>query len=265
MLTLKIVILVFVSGFIAAGITVWLRRTVLSKGLPREVAVAMSAARIVAVFAIAFPTGVAIHEQLSSFDKAEDASRLEAEAIAMLWRENSVKPPSPNLPELEHALICYLKYVIDVEWPAMASGNVSDISDARLWDLYRSVPHDNSMEHIRDFQTIGQIAGDRAVRIASSQEPLPPALWVFLCLGFLALMLTVFLEAVATPTWAHATAVGIVTGLSGLLVSILMVLNNPFSPPLSVHPVDLKQKLNALVKAVGDDGIATCRNKAKGL
>lgn len=250
---------VLAAGVLASVVTLLLHRVVpVSARFAPELAVPMSAARLVTVFAIAFPTGVSIHEQLEDFEQGEEASLFEAEAIATLWRQATATPPRPESKQLQQAIVCYVKYCLDEEWPAMRRGSAEDLSDAPLERLFAAIPNDGSLAHLYEFNIVSEIAKYRTLRLACADNSLPAAIIVFLSLGLLALFATIFLESVRTPAWAHAAGMGIVTIVCGLIVGIMIILGHPFAPPLDIQPVQLEASFARITATAGEAAVSNC-------
>lgn len=251
-----LVTLVSVAGALIAYL---LRRFVFYAVHPSEGTLAtVSTLRIFAIFAIAFPMGVTIQEALGDYLDAERATRYEAQSVATLWREAGVKPVDPDLQAVQQAAHCYLKYVVGVEWPLMSAGRVDQISDDRLWGLYKSIPRDETLTHARAFAVLEDIAIFRATRIHAARISTPKTLVHFLVLASLVLVVAAFIEGMAARAVVQAAVVGGVLGLAGALFAILYCLDTTFSPPIAVSPVDLAEKLQLLVRIAAPGALKDC-------
>lgn len=158
----------------------------------------------------------------------------EATAIGTAFDEAQLFPEDEA--RLQHALICYSRAVTD-EWHALAEGRSSPAAD----DAYRELigaygevrePVDATFQPAaatNSFVQIGAISTARETRINTASFGLGPITWVFLIGG--AVFVTILLFVASTPARpiSQAILLGLATMFTTLLLTLVFVLNNPFS------------------------------------
>lgn len=174
------------------------------------------------------------------FGDAEDASGLEAAAIADLLRDSAALPAESRT-EVQQNLIAYTRDVIDDEFPRMNRGEtVEEQSDELItvWDTYLKVQPETRNE-IAFFDhaivRLNDLSANRKMRVSTAEAAVPGELWVLLLGGGGVVMAFTFLFG-TRDLLVHALAVGLTAALLGFVMYLIFALEHPYVGALSVQP-----------------------------
>jgi hypothetical protein len=227
-----------VVGFSVGGLLVF-RKAVSHTRLENANAVSSTVFQLAGVLyavLVAFVV-VVVWEQ---FGDAEDASSLEAGAIADLLRDSAALPVESRV-AVQQSLIAYTRNVIDDEFPRMRRGEtIDEQSDelADVWETYLTVQPESRNE-IAFFDhaivRLNDLSANRKMRVSTGEASVPGELWVLLLGGGGVVMTFTFLFG-TRDLLVHALAVGLTAALLGFVMYLIFALEHPYVGALSVEP-----------------------------
>lgn len=186
------------------------------------------------------------------FGDAEDASEMEAAAIADLLRDSAALPAESRT-QIEQALIAYTRHVIDDEFPRMRSGEDIELRSDELtavWDAYLKVQPETRNEIAIFDHAIGRLSDldtDRTLRVSTGAAAVPGELWVLLVGGGGVVMAFTFLFG-TRDVLIHALAVGLTAALLSFVLYLIFALEHPYVGDLSVEPTEYENVLEIWAK-----------------
>jgi Protein of unknown function (DUF4239) len=186
-----------------------------------------------------------------NFAQIDSQVQTEANLVGNLYRD-TVAFPEPSASKLRHFLFVYAEIVVQDEWPALAAGRVDEAAGWQLLDKFHAEliqfqSNDGSVGIMRAdaIKTLNQLYDARRGRFYAANSELPSILWWNLIAGAVILMLFSYLFG-AIRLWMHLAMVSLLGALIGLIMSLVVLLNNPFRGPnhVSIAP------FHRLVKSV---------------
>ena len=209
---------------------------------------AMDASKAIAGYA-ALVISFCILEAQTNLRKAEDSISREASAILNLDRV-LLRSKDPALVNLRPVLHAYGRAIIDKEWPLLAhprpeQHGAAEVDAAftelssRLFDF--SPQGEFQVEMFREAIVLTrQLVEKREERLANAELSLPSLFWAVT-------LLIVFLQGVlaglVSPSAAHAMELGGLAAAIGLLLSLLIILDLPFSGESAASPAAIERVL----------------------
>jgi hypothetical protein len=186
------------------------------------------------------------------FNDARHNADQEASATRRLFKETELIDPSVEA-RMQANLICYVRGVIALDWPAMSDGGSSEIVDdtvARLDDVLALV-HATSTEGpaldaiFADAATRDQA---RADRVAESEGEIPGPVWIVLIVGALGVLTYVVLFADPAERFiSQAVMVGSVTVVMVGGLILVWFLSHPYRDEMgSIKPTAMERTLDQL-------------------
>lgn len=174
------------------------------------------------------------------FSDAEDASGMEASAIADLLRDSAALPEESRT-TIQQSLITYTRTVIDDEFPRMHRGETIDEQSDELtavWESYLAVQPETRNE-IAFFDhaivRLNDLSAHRKMRVSTGDASVPGELWVLLIGGGIVVMAFTYLFG-TRDLQLHAVAVGLTAALLGFVMFLIFALEHPYVGGLSVEP-----------------------------
>ncbi|VEG57744.1 Uncharacterised protein [Mycolicibacterium aurum] len=174
------------------------------------------------------------------FSDAEDASGLEATAVADLLRDSAALPPESRA-AVERTLTAYTRTVVDVEFPKMHRGESVVEQSAELgavWETYLSIQPETRNE-IAFFDhaivRLNDLSAARKMRVTTGDVSVPGELWVLLVGGGGVMMAFTFLFGTRDLV-VHSLAVGLTSALLAFVLYLIFALEHPYVGDLSVEP-----------------------------
>lgn len=186
-----------------------------------------------------------------NFGRAEDLVQSEANLVGDLYRD-TVAIPDPTASKLRNYLFDYAEIVAQDEWPALASGQPEEASGWQLLDSFHSDllqfhTHDEALASMQAdmVRTLNMLYDARRGRFNAATAGMPSILWWNLIAGAVILMLFTYLFGVPNLPM-HLSMVSLLGALIGLVLVLIVLLNNPFrgQSHVSVEP------FNRLVRSV---------------
>ncbi len=174
------------------------------------------------------------------FGNAEDASSMEASAVADLLRDSAALP-SAYRTDVQQNLVAYSRDVIDNEFPRMRRGEtIAEQSDAlnNVWQAYLKVQPESRNE-IAFFDhaivRLNDLSANRKLRVSTGDASVPGELWVLLIGGGVVLMVFTYLFG-TRDLLVHGIAVGLTASLLAFVMYLIFALEHPYVGALSVQP-----------------------------
>jgi hypothetical protein len=186
-----------------------------------------------------------------NFAQIDSQVQSEANLVGDLYRD-TVGFPEPSASRLRHYLFVYAEIVVQDEWPALAAGRADEAPGWQLMDKFHTEllqfqANDGSFGVMRAdaIKTLNQLYDVRRGRFHAAISELPPILWWNLIGGAVILMIFTYLFGVPR-LWMHLAMVSLLGALIGLVMALVVLLNNPFRGPnhVSIAP------FHRLVKSV---------------
>lgn len=188
--------------------------------------------------------GMAVIAVWEKFADAEAASTEEAGALASIYRL-SVSVDDVDQVRVRGALTEYAKSAIDEDWPAMAIGRHSEVTLAKLTNLYSvlvAATPDTPRGAVLLSALLDQldtITDARRTRLALAQGVFPGVIWTVLIIG--ALMTLCFTLFFALE---NLRAQALMTGMLALVITLALFValsvDHAFTGPIHVSPEALE-------------------------
>lgn len=179
--------------------------------------------------------------------KAEDIAAAEGTVALALYRDFSLYPDQEAAQKGLTSLHEYVRVIVDQEYPKMKQmqwdtkdqvSRDAEIKSRELWQAIKEIVptklHEQTLysEILKDRNELTQL---RAKRVLAAKSDLPGAVWVVIVLG--ALFTTVFTALFGTENFkGHMIMVVLFAGMVGLSISLIVLLNYPFSGGMSIQP-----------------------------
>ncbi len=192
-------------------------------------------------------------------------SRVDQEAIALGSLYRSVGSyPDPERGELQQALREYAHEVIEVGWPQQRRGIVPTGAGAKLAEFqtrflqFEPKTETQKIVHAEAYRQFNTLVERRRGRLDSVNAGLPGPLWAMVLIGALISIAVTWMFDVASFR-LHAWLTFLLSGLLGLLIFLVAVLDNPYRGTVSVGPEALQRVYDQIMKPGGlnDAGLAT--------
>jgi hypothetical protein len=186
-----------------------------------------------------------------NFAQVDSLVQTEANLVGDLYRDTSALPDSTGA-ILRDSLFVYAEVVIQDEWPALAAGQADESAGWQLLDkfhlqlvTFHSADPAVSYQQADMVRTLNQLYDARRGRFHAATASLPAILWWNLLAGAVILMLFAYLFGVP-HLFMHVAMVSLLGSLIGLVLLLIILLNNPFRgrSHVSVEP------FNRLVRSV---------------
>ncbi len=178
----------------------------------------------------------------------------EASALAALYRDVS-SFPEPKRAELQTDLREYARQVIDVAWPQQRRGIVPQNSAAALMAIqthltsFEPATDGQKTLHAEVYREFDRIVELRRTRLRSAVTGLPAPLWVVVLVGaFISIALTWFFDMRSRSM--HFWMTVMFSGLLGLQMFLVAIMDNPFRGGISVGPEAFELVYEQLMKPV---------------
>ena len=186
------------------------------------------------------------------YTDARHAAEQEAAATRRLFKETDLLGEFARV-QIEGNLVCYARGVISLDWPAMKSGESSEVVDdtAALLDDQLNAVHVSGVRG----PAIDAIFADaarrdeaRADRIADAEGEIPGPVWIVLGIGALSVLAYVILFAdPAERFFSQAVMVGSVTIVIVGGMALIYFLSHPFRDQMgSIEPTTMQRTLREL-------------------
>lgn len=195
------------------------------------------AAGVFGVLATGFPVllGFIVFLAFESYDQSRTGAEAEALLVAQQFETAQLMPPEVRA-ELSGALVCYARWVVASEWPAMEDGTLGETISpwgVRLFRILRGVePVSNSEQSAYD-TWIAQEADRQAARsdrVHGASGVIPAPVWIVLILtaGLIFGYMLVFADS-AERWWVQAVLMGSVVTVMTATLLVITALDDPYA------------------------------------
>ena len=254
-MTLLSVIAIIVAGLALTLTSILLVRTF----VPRKLRGREQKRGIVFAFCgviYALVVGFVLAFALQGYQQAESDAAIEADSVTSLSRSATLFD-AESRDHIGHELICYARSVIYQEWPAMRSGNSSDLTVAasdRLFHSFGSLgsTHSNDAALSGSLDRIREMDEARASRLIKSDQQLPAMFWVFMIGGGL---LLIGYSTILSGRESFFGQILFIMPVSLLLlcsVYLVVVFEQPFKGPNAIKPAAMEVALESVDRFVPD-------------
>jgi hypothetical protein len=196
--------------------------------------------------------GLLVVFAVGHFNDVRTESQTEASTLVALYDTVSVYPPETS-DHVHHDLVCYMRSIVDDEWPSMERGRQLEaprtlgFGDRLRADL-RGLPTDGSAQgsaYGRAATLISNAGQSRQRLLFLTAPEIPTALWVVIYFGAFLVFLLLAVHYATRPA-GRVLALGSVTVLMTVVVVVLSMLDQPFGIGVRVHPDQMRQAVGLL-------------------
>lgn len=185
---------------------------------------------------VAFGLGALLIPLLGQQQDAASAVRDEAASLRVLDRELALGASPTERARIEDLMRDYVD-AADEEWDQLAAGDGgSPVADPAAARIQAEVARLGGGERLEELYT--RFERDRYTRIASASRGLPSTLWAaVMALAFLSLWSLTWIPIERAAARRHRWA--LISGATltvSLLLLVILLLQNPFQPPLYASP-----------------------------
>jgi hypothetical protein len=256
-LALPVLTLILVTGGGIAGI-LFVRRHAPDGGFFND---SDRAAGVFGVLAtgFAFVLGFIVFLAFTSYDNSRVGAEQEALQVLQLFETAQLVPESKGQ-ELSGELICYGRFVVEEEWPAMQRGELGDLANPWGLEMFRTIDgvnpngfvQESAYDKWRDETSAREEA--RRDRIHGADGIVPATLWILLILGAAVLLLyMMFFADSGERAVVQALQVGTVVVMLGATLILILQLNQPFSDGIGgLNPIAMQRTLNIIEVELAD-------------
>lgn len=199
----------------------------------------------------------------SSYGKAEEAVRSEANAVDKLSEVTDYVPDAAQRSRLLADIVCYTRAVRHFEWPAMADGTSSSVPSVWSTDLRRTFKEVGT-----DQPAFGMLVSadddrsqSRQTRLSEATASVPPAVYWFM---LLLLAVTIVSLALCIPRRNNRPQIAALAVATVLLTATLALVHDterPFGGLVSVDATaisDVQRQATRDFRAGDADGALPC-------
>jgi hypothetical protein len=185
-----------------------------------------------------------------SFGSAEKAVRNEAVVMTALARDLAVYDTAQSR-QARDLLQAYAAVVVDQEWAAMRKGELPEQARDLLDDMFRAVgridpvgPREAAlMPEI--WARANELIKARRERTQASEAQVPSTLWSVVVL---ATMLTLVTTYVLPRSAFNVAAVGLLSGVFGLVFFFIAAMDRPFAGSESIGPEPIQRTMQTMAR-----------------
>jgi hypothetical protein len=184
-----------------------------------------------------------------SISAADGIVTQEAATVQALYRD-SVSLGEPTAGRVGPLVIAYAEAVVNKEWPELAYGRGSEAADDALDAVFPALtafepktPREQVI-FAAAFAELNHASEQRFARLHEAEAALPGMFWLALIFGAMLTQVTGTLLHMRDRRLHEALNVSMAV-ISGLLIFLVLALDNPFAGDLSVPP-------DAFVRALGE-------------
>jgi hypothetical protein len=188
------------------------------------------------------------------FRDAEAAAASEASSVRDIARLARGWPDDDRT-AVEAALDDYARHVINVEWPAMMTGDFQATADPtvvdQLWAAVDAADRNGvgtRPSYAATLDQLDQLDDARRSRLLLGQSGLPGAMTVTLALGAIITVTFTYLFAVESG-WMHSLMTASLSVLVALLLLLVYELETPFTGVSAIEPTAMQLVLEDMERA----------------
>jgi hypothetical protein len=253
-------LLVVVASAVAVGALLVVRRWAPHGGHFTDTG---RAAGVFGILATSFAVLLAfmIYLAFTAYSNTSAGADTEAELVAQQVETAQLLPPGQQL-VLGSELVCYGRYVIHREWPAMEAGSPPSVNPwgPRVFATFRQVQPETDAQSAAYAKWLDQTSAREAARldrISATDGVIPAPLWFVLLISSATVLGFVFFFADrGEGALVQAVQVGAVTAI--LVASLLVVrfLDHPYEPGSgSIRPTAMQENLDRIQTALDQVGV----------
>jgi hypothetical protein len=212
--------------------------------------------------------GFIIFLAFTSYDESRSGAETEALVVAQQV-ENAQFFPSEVRDQLTGELVCYARYVVNVEWERMEAGTQGDALNPWGVALFRT------LQEVEPTSATEQSAYDKWLEQTSAREEarldrihgavgvIPTPLWiVLLIVSVVIFAYMLFFADSGERAKTQALMMGAITAVIVLMLLLLGSLDNPFRSGVGgLRPVAMERTLTIVdesLRAIGDEVAVPC-------
>lgn len=197
--------------------------------------------------------GLLVVFAVGHFNDVQTGSQQEASSLVSLYDTVGVYPTQTS-DHVRHDLVCYMRSIVQDEWPSMARGSDQEaprtlgFGDQLRADL-RSLPDSNPAQgsaYGRSATLISDASTSRQRLLFYTEPRIPTALWVVIYVG--AFLVSLLLAGhYATRPVGRISAVATVAVLMTVVVGVLAMLDQPYGLGVHAQPDQMRQAINLVL------------------
>lgn len=211
--------------------------------------------------------GFIVFLAFTSYDQSRSGAELEALTVLEQYQTAQFLP-ADTAEAVTGELICYARYVVEREWPAMEGGDLDDEINPWSLALFLSLsdvePTEPTEESAFDAwlgQTI-QRQEARQDRVHGAEGILPWPLWIVLIAVALMVFGYMLMFADANERWwVQCAQIGLVVAVITATMVVIQLLNTPFQRgPAGLEPTSMERVLATFgqIEGIGIQGEPPC-------
>lgn len=181
----------------------------------------------------------------TAYNGVADIVSSEATAIGCFYRDSRGYPDSMRS-QLQPLIRGYTYFIIHQAWPAQRKrGRMTNQATRQLTSIEEVLAHfepataGQKVLHAEALRQFNEIAGLRRQRLNAIGSGLPSVMWSVVLIGaVLAISVTYLLQM---PRLVHFVATGFFAMFIGLIIFVIVTLDQPLSGPLAIdsHPYEI--------------------------
>jgi hypothetical protein len=246
-----VVLVTFGAMALAAGLLLTVRRGAPEGGYFED---GDRAAGVFGVLATGFSIllGLIVVIAFTSFDDSRRGAEAEAVAVQQAFQTSQLLPEAVRAP-LGDGLVCYARYVVHEEWPALQDGTSKEINpwSVELFRTQRTIDPETAVEE-SSYDTWVERTTDRTEarqeRIHGSEGVIPNSLW--LVLVFITVIIFIFMLFFADRAERKVVQAMMIAATIGVITAMLLLirfLDDPYRTSFGgLEPVAMERAATVL-------------------
>lgn len=192
----------------------------------------------------------AIVDVWGTYDEAASIIAAEANAIGNI-EQMSRSFSVPVRRQVQTAVSNYSRLVIDEEWPAMSNGSSgyerTDALLVELWHIYTDMSPEERDHPVygQSLHNLSEVSTNRRLRHLSSNERVPPIMWMLLA-SVVVVMLVLSFHFDIAERLTHSAIVGVIAVIVTLALLLMAILDNPFGGLMALEPTPFQLVIDNL-------------------
>lgn len=188
-----------------------------------------------------------------SFSQTESTVATEAAVIASLYTDVSMYP-EPHRSKLQDSLRAYAESIVEKVWPDQRQGRINESIGPIVAQFYRGVlgyePTTKAQDHLQadTLTQLNKLLELRRKRINSVTNGLPATLYHVVIIGAMLNLWLCCLFSIDRLS-LHLLLVGLLAAFIGLVIFLIVAMDNPFRGEFSVGSDPFKLLLDGLMKS----------------
>jgi len=181
------------------------------------------------------------------YQNTGDRVEMEAAKVFNLYRSSYAFSDTVGK-SVRLAVVEYATSVCNDEWPALAHGNLSTVTQGKynhMWEVVYNIKPSTPSEQIwyqSMVQSINQFGEARIMRISDVDSSIPPIMWQMLIGGALVILLFTILFS-TDNNWVHLLKVIMFSTIIVFSLALVYMLDHPFQGVLKVDPTAFQKIL----------------------